>query len=74
MRPAQMGIEVLCFGDFHLDPQMKVTRPPGRDPASNALSNTSKNVPEANGSNGPRAATRTTAFHSSLAARSAKDH
>jgi hypothetical protein len=27
-------IEVLCFGDFHLDPQMKVTRPPGRDPAS----------------------------------------
>ena len=23
----------LCFGDFHLGPQMKVTRPPGRDPA-----------------------------------------
>ena len=28
-------IEGLCFGDFHLARQMKVTRPPGRDPASN---------------------------------------
>jgi hypothetical protein len=28
-------IQGLCFGDFHLAPQMKVTRPPGRDPASN---------------------------------------
>ena len=27
-------IQGLCFGDFHLAPQMKVTRPPGRDPAS----------------------------------------
>ena len=27
------GVEGLCFGDFHLAPQMKVTRPPGRDPA-----------------------------------------
>ena len=26
----------LCFGDFHLPQQMKVTRPPGRDPASSA--------------------------------------
>jgi hypothetical protein len=26
-------IQGLCFGDFHLAPQMKVTRPPGRDPA-----------------------------------------
>ena len=26
-------IEPLCFGDFYLGPQMKVTRPPGRDPA-----------------------------------------
>jgi hypothetical protein len=25
--------EALCFGDFHLGQQMKVTRPPGRDPA-----------------------------------------
>ena len=25
--------EALCFGDFHLGPQMKVTRQPGRDPA-----------------------------------------
>jgi len=33
-------IEVLCFGDFHLDQQMKATRPPGRDPAGNAVSET----------------------------------
>src|SRR5688500_10399599 len=26
-------IQALCFGDFHLGQQMKVTRPPGRDPA-----------------------------------------
>jgi hypothetical protein len=26
-------IEALCFGDFHLGQQMKVTRLPGRDPA-----------------------------------------
>jgi hypothetical protein len=55
-----MGIEVVCFGDFHLDQQMfakrgsahfaqgsyadtKVTRPPGRDPARNAVRNTSMN-------------------------------
>jgi hypothetical protein len=36
-----MGIGPLCFGDFHLGPQMKVTRPPGRDPARNAVNNTS---------------------------------
>ena len=30
----QMCIEALCFGDFHLCQQMKVTRPPGRDPAT----------------------------------------
>jgi hypothetical protein len=41
MQPAQMDIEVVCFGDFHLDQQMKVTRLPGRDPACNALRNTS---------------------------------
>jgi hypothetical protein len=29
----QIGIQALCFGDFHLCRQMKVTRPPGRDPA-----------------------------------------
>ena len=29
----QIGIPALCFGDFHLCQQMKVTRPPGRDPA-----------------------------------------
>jgi hypothetical protein len=55
MRPAQIGIEVLCFGDFHLDPQMKVTRPPGRDPARTALKNTSINAPKVNGRNGPNA-------------------
>ena len=27
------GVEGLCFGDLHLARQMKVTRPPGRDPA-----------------------------------------
>jgi hypothetical protein len=26
-------LKALCFGDFHLGQQMKVTRPPGRDPA-----------------------------------------
>jgi hypothetical protein len=36
-----MGVQPLCFGDFHLGPQMKVTRPPGRDPARNAVNNTS---------------------------------
>jgi hypothetical protein len=35
-------VEGLCFGDFHLAPQMKVTRPPGRDPASNAKSKPSQ--------------------------------
>ena len=30
----QIGIEALCFGDFHLCQQMKVTRPPGRNPAT----------------------------------------
>ena len=29
----QMCVQALCFGDFHLCQQMKVTRPPGRDPA-----------------------------------------
>jgi hypothetical protein len=35
-RAAWFCIQPLCFGDFHLGPQMKVTRPPGRDPARNA--------------------------------------
>ena len=30
-------IEGLCFGDFHLALQMKVTRPPGRNPAGIAV-------------------------------------
>ena len=33
----QIGIEALCFGDFHLCRQMKVTRPPGRDPAPDSV-------------------------------------
>ncbi len=32
-RDQMAGVEVVCFGDFHLDQQMKVTRPPGRVPA-----------------------------------------
>ena len=37
-RAERFCIEPLCFGDFHLGPQMKDTRPPGRDPASNESS------------------------------------
>jgi len=33
----QIGIQALCFGDFHLCQQMKVTRPPGRDPATDSV-------------------------------------
>jgi hypothetical protein len=33
----QMCIQALCFGDFHLCQQMKVTRPPGRDPATHKV-------------------------------------
>ena len=33
LRQNQLVFEALCFGDFHLGPQMKVTRPPGRNPA-----------------------------------------
>ena len=28
-RSAQIRVQALCFGDFHLGQQMKVTRPPG---------------------------------------------
>jgi hypothetical protein len=35
-RAERFCLEPLCFGDFHLGPQMKVTRPPGRDPAMKA--------------------------------------
>ena len=35
-------IQPLCFGDFHLGPQMKVTRPPGRDPAGWHAANSAK--------------------------------
>ena len=32
----QIRVQALCFGDFHLGQQMKVTRPPGRNPATPA--------------------------------------
>ena len=32
-RKYRFCVQGLCFGDFHLALQMKVTRPPGRDPA-----------------------------------------
>ncbi len=32
--------QALCFGDFHLGQQMKVTRPPGRDPADGPMQST----------------------------------
>jgi hypothetical protein len=33
------GVRALCFGDFHLGQQMKVTREPGRDPARSHAGN-----------------------------------
>jgi len=45
----------LCFGDFHLGPQMKVTRPPGRDPAGNADRSGSPRQDRPNVRNAPRA-------------------
>ena len=39
-RSSQMCVEALCFGDFHLCQQMKVTRPPGRNPATNKVNQT----------------------------------
>ncbi|HUG25595.1 hypothetical protein, partial [Piscinibacter sp.] len=35
-----VAFEALCFGGFHLGQQMKVTRPPGRDPACNTNKST----------------------------------
>ena len=37
------GVEAVCFGDFHLGPQMKVTRLPGRNPGR--LSNAKQYTP-----------------------------
>ena len=64
-------IEPLCFGDFHLGPQMKVTRPPGRDPACNAGHPMAPKQDKRNFRNGPKAAQCTTACHASRVARSA---
>jgi hypothetical protein len=36
------GVQALCFGDFHLGQQMKVTREPGRDPAGCSAMHQSK--------------------------------
>ena len=49
-------IEGLCFGDFHLAPQMKVTRPPGRDPAGTADRSGSPEQDKSNVRDGPNAA------------------
>ena len=49
-------IQPLCFGDFHLGPQMKVTRPPGRDPAGWHAVNTAETHNLTKISDGPKAA------------------
>ncbi len=67
-RTDQIGVQPLCFGDFHLGPQMKVTRPPGRDPARGAVSNTS--MKRAGGQRQQGAASRRS-FHAPQRARSA---
>ena len=41
----QIGIQALCFGDFHLCQQMKVTRPPGRDPAPDSVNRPAERDP-----------------------------
>ena len=51
-------IQGLCFGDFHLALQMKVTRPPGRDPAGNAARSGPKKQDKSNAPGGPRGASR----------------
>ena len=70
LRPNRCCIEAVCFGDFHLGQQMKVTRPPGRDPARRhepVIQRTKGRV-----RNGPPAdRRRSTAFHASRVARSA---
>ena len=48
-------VEALCFGDFHLGLQMKVTRPPGRDPAGNADHHEPPRQDKPNVRNGPQA-------------------
>ena len=48
-------IEPLCFGDFHLGPQMKVTWPPGRDPAGNADHQEPPKQDKTNARKGPKA-------------------
>ena len=46
----QMCVEALCFGDFHLCQQMKVTRPPGRDPATDNVNRPPEGNPTPMGS------------------------
>ena len=57
-------IEPLCFGDFHLGPQMKVTRPPGRDPADRRTTESLRDARRANVRNGPRAVRKSRAIES----------
>ena len=51
-------VKGLCFGDFHLAPQMKVTRPPGRDPAGWRTTRARQITTKAKVRNGPRPDTR----------------
>ena len=49
------GVRALCFGDFHLGQQMKVTRQPGRNPArSNANTGPSREANETQRGSTPR--------------------
>jgi len=47
-------VEGLCFGDFHLAPQMKVTRSPGRDPAKQRSQTNHQIAPAMNDQRTPR--------------------
>jgi len=44
------GVRALCFGDFHLGQQMKVTREPGRDPAGSLAESKRGSKPDLGGS------------------------
>ena len=55
-RTERCCIEPLCFGDFHLGPQMKVTRLPGRDPAGWQSAVLDQGASKTKGRNRPAAA------------------
>ena len=50
----QVCIQALCFGDFHLCQQMEVTRPPGRDPATDMENRPPRRNPARNHTTLPR--------------------